>query len=221
MNDRDAAWVARSLDLLRDIDPEWIESYSRMTIDPWLSGALSAKEIALINVALSATITNLNDAALRRNIASALRAGATQGEILEVLKMAALLTFQSMGLGAPILIEEARAAGKMFGPSVETELDPTWTDAFVEARSGLYTNQVLTPKLVELIGIALDAAVTHMYAPGVRRHIRAALALEAAPEEIMTVLKLCVSQGADALHLAVPILAEEAAAFSSGASPNA
>jgi alkylhydroperoxidase/carboxymuconolactone decarboxylase family protein YurZ len=43
--------------------------------------------------------------------------------------------------------------------------------------------------------------------------VKAGLALGATPEEIMTVLKLCVSQGADALYFSVPILAEEAAAF--------
>jgi alkylhydroperoxidase/carboxymuconolactone decarboxylase family protein YurZ len=242
MDDRDAAWVARSLDLLRELDPEWIESYSRMTINPWLSGVLSAKEFALINVGLSAAITNLNDSALRRHMGLALHAGATQVEILEVLKMAALLALNPMSLGAPILIEEAKAANIAFGategpetPACDQmkaigqwntawdpfyELDPGWTDEFIEAGTGIYTNGVLTPKFIELISIAFDAAVTHMDEPGTRRHIRAALALGAKPEEVMTVLKLCVSQGADALHLGVPILAEEAALFSGGASPD-
>ena len=49
----------------------------------------------------------------------------------------------------------------------------------------------------------------HMYAPGVRRHIRAAFKLGATMEEVMEVLKLCVVQGVQACNLAVPILAEE------------
>ena len=65
------------------------------------------------------------------------------------------------------------------------------------------------PKLVEFLSIALDASVTHMYAPGTRRHIRAALKLGATVEEIMEVLKLCVAQGVSACCLGVPILAEE------------
>jgi alkylhydroperoxidase/carboxymuconolactone decarboxylase family protein YurZ len=48
-----------------------------------------------------------------------------------------------------------------------------------------------------------------MYAPGTRRHIRAALKLGATIEEIMEVLKLCVVQGVQACNLGVPILAEE------------
>jgi alkylhydroperoxidase/carboxymuconolactone decarboxylase family protein YurZ len=48
-----------------------------------------------------------------------------------------------------------------------------------------------------------------MYAPGTRRHIKAALKLGATMEEIMEILKLCVTQGAQACNLGVPILAEE------------
>jgi len=33
----------------------------------------------------------------------------------------------------------------------------------------------LLPKFVELLSIALDASVTHLYAPGTRRHSRASL----------------------------------------------
>ncbi|HTV72927.1 MAG TPA: carboxymuconolactone decarboxylase family protein, partial [Candidatus Acidoferrales bacterium] len=93
------------------------------------------------------------------------------------------------------------------------ELDPLRTEQFIAAGTGFYTNGVLTPKFVELISIAFDASITHMYAPGTRRHIKAALALGAGVGEIMTVLKICVSQGANALDAAVPIVAEEAAQF--------
>jgi alkylhydroperoxidase/carboxymuconolactone decarboxylase family protein YurZ len=59
--------------------------------------------------------------------------------------------------------------------------------------------------------IAFTASYTHMYAPGTRRHIKAALALGATPQEVMEVLKLCVVQGVQAGNLGVPILAEELA----------
>jgi alkylhydroperoxidase/carboxymuconolactone decarboxylase family protein YurZ len=48
-----------------------------------------------------------------------------------------------------------------------------------------------------------------MYAPGARRHIKAALKLGATVEEIMAVLQLCVSMGVQACAKGVPILAEE------------
>jgi alkylhydroperoxidase/carboxymuconolactone decarboxylase family protein YurZ len=219
------------------MDARWGELYSRMANNPRTSGRLSLKEIELIAVGLSAAITNLDRFALRRHVRAALHAGASHQEILEVLKMAAILSLHSMSLGAPILIEEAKAAGRSLDTrgSANTptpasdkmkamgqwndawdpfaQLDPVWTDQFISAGAGFYTDGVLTPKFVELISIAFDASITHMYAPGTRRHIKGALALGASPDEVMDVLKLCVSHGAEALELGVPILAEEAAAF--------
>lgn len=60
-----------------------------------------------------------------------------------------------------------------------------------------------------MISIAFDASITHLYAPGIRRHIKAALNAGATPEEIMTVLQICVSMGVEACAKGVPILAEE------------
>jgi alkylhydroperoxidase/carboxymuconolactone decarboxylase family protein YurZ len=60
-----------------------------------------------------------------------------------------------------------------------------------------------------LLSIAFDASVTHMYAPGTRRHIKGALAAGATTAEVMAVLKVCVAFGSEALQLGVPILAEE------------
>jgi alkylhydroperoxidase/carboxymuconolactone decarboxylase family protein YurZ len=224
---------AKALDLLHELDPGWTELYSRVAIDPWVRGSLSRKEIQLIAVGLSASITNLDGSALRRHIRAALHAGASPEEILEVIKMAAIIALHSMSLGAPLLLEELNATDMPSKPSSTSkpetpivdqmkaigqwnqaweafyELDPAWTEQFVAAGAGSYTNGVLTPKFVELISIAFDAAITHMYAPGTRRHIKAALKLGASVAEIMDVLKICVSQGSNALDHAVPILAEE------------
>ena len=231
-----AQW-ARVLDPLHEWDPEWTEQYTRVVVNPWTEGRLSAKEIQLIAVGLNASATNLNATALRRHIRAALHAGASRAEILEVFKMAAVVSLHSMSLGAPILLEEAKAVGKAAQtsdrerpatPNVDKmraigqwntawdpfyDLDPKWTEQFIASGAGFYTSGVLTPLFVELISIAFDAAITHMYAPGTRRHIKGALALGATVNQIMDVLKLCVSQGADALDCGVPILAEELAEY--------
>ena len=81
-------------------------------------------------------------------------------------------------------------------------------------RSRCIEAALLPPKEVELLSIACDASFTHMYAPGTRRHIKAALKLGATMEEIMEVLKLCVVQGVQACNMGVPILAEEIAKLS-------
>jgi alkylhydroperoxidase/carboxymuconolactone decarboxylase family protein YurZ len=147
------------------------------------------------------TCTNLNADGTRRQIRAALDAGASRDEILMVLKMASLLSIHSCSLGAPILLEEAKAATaqpasrpgpppstpacdkiRAMGPWNEAnnpffELDPVWIDEFMAPGAGVYASGVLAAKEVELLSIAFDASYTHMYAPGARRHIKAALKL--------------------------------------------
>ena len=115
---------ARVLDPLHEWDPTWTERYTQIAIAPWIDGVLTAKEVQLISVGLSAAITNLDAAALRRNIRAALHAGAKREEILEVLKMAAVLALHSMSLGAPLLIEEAEFCGANHEPidALETKI---------------------------------------------------------------------------------------------------
>jgi alkylhydroperoxidase/carboxymuconolactone decarboxylase family protein YurZ len=203
-----------------------------MSTNPWTNGILPVDEIELICIAIHVACTNLNAAGVRRHIRAALEAGATGDEILEVIKMGSALAIHSCSLGAPILLEEARAAGVKpagRGKGAPTpfcdqmrslgqwntawdeffELDPEWTDQFFAIGAAIYQKGVLTPRLIELLSIAYDASFTHMYPPGTRRHIKGALDAGASMEEIMEVLKLCTAAGAEALHLAVPILAGE------------
>lgn len=220
---------------LRQWDPGWAQACRRMAANPWASDVLPRKTVELISLALNAACTNLNPEGTRRHIRAALAAGASRDEILMVLKMASLLSIHSCSLGAPILLEEAGNAGvkpamrrgrtpptpacdkmRELGQWNEAwnpffQLDPVWTEAFMAVGSEIYSSRLMEPKLVELLSIAFDASFTHMYAPGTRRHIRAALKLGASVEEIMEVLKLCVAQGVQACNLAVPILADELA----------
>jgi alkylhydroperoxidase/carboxymuconolactone decarboxylase family protein YurZ len=220
-----------SLSLLQEFDPAWANKCLPMTTNPWTNGILPHKTIELICIALNAACTNLNYEGTRRHIRAALEAGASREEILMVLKMSSLLGIHSCSLGAPILLEEAKAAGaaapvrkEVATPVVDKtreigqwnaawdpffNLDPLWTEEFIAAGIPIYTSGLLSPKLAELLSIALDASFTHMYAPGTRRHIKAALHLGASVAEIMEVLKLCVINGVEAFNLALPILAEE------------
>ena len=220
-----------ALGTLRAWDPAWAESCATMTTNPWTSGILPRKFIELVGVGLNAACTNLNPDGTRRHIRAALEAGATREEILFVLKCASVMSIHSCSLGAPILLEEAKAAGKQAAPKPAAatpscdkmkaigqwnvawdpfyQLDPVWTDEFMATAAGIYGSGVMPAKEVELLSIAFDASYTHMYAPGTRRHIHNALQAGATMEEIMEVLKLCVVQGVQACNLGVPILAEE------------
>ena len=228
-------WDA-ALAQIREWDPAWADACAKMTTNPWSSAILPRKTVELISLAINAACTNLNPDGTRRHIRAALEAGATRDEILFVLKAGSLMSIHSCSLGAPILLEEAKAAGvtptRKTPPATPAcdamrtigqwntawdpffELDPTWTDQFFATAIPMYKSGVIPPKEIELISIACDASFTHMYAPGTHRHIKAALKLGATMEEIMEVLKLCVAQGVQACNLGVPILAEEIAKLS-------
>jgi alkylhydroperoxidase/carboxymuconolactone decarboxylase family protein YurZ len=221
---------------LSEWDPAWVATSVKMTTNQWTAGVLPRKFVELVSVGLNAVPTNLNPDGARRHIRAALAAGATREEILFVLKWASVMSIHSCSLGAPILLEEAKAAGPKPAPKNAAatpacdkmqaigqwntawdpffELDPVWTDQFMATGGAIYSRGVMPPKEVELLSIALDGSCTHMYAPGTRRHIKGALKAGETMEEIMEVLKLCVVQGVQACNLGVPILAEEIAAVS-------
>jgi alkylhydroperoxidase/carboxymuconolactone decarboxylase family protein YurZ len=229
-NRKNGPWNESVLDQLLEWDPKWAEACTRLSNNPWESGVLSEKFIELVCVGLNAACTNLNADGTRRHMQAALAAGATRDEIVLVLKCAAVMALHSCSLGAPILLEEAKAAGiqptkkaTSATPAIDKmkaigqwndawnpflELDPQWTDEFMLMGGGIYGSRVMSAKEIELMSIAFDASFTHMYAPGTRRHIQNALKAGATTDEIMEVLKLCVSEGVQAFNLGIPILVE-------------
>lgn len=226
-------WEHDALAQLENWDPAWASACRAMSTNVWNHTVLPRKFVELVAFGVNAACTNLNREGTRRHIRGALDAGATRDEILTVIKMAAVMSIHSCSLGAPILLEEMKASGKSSSarspvatPACDRmkeigqwndawnpffELDPQWTDQFMSTGAGIYGSGIFSPKETELLSIAFYASFTHMYAPGTRRHIKAALRLGATVEEIMEVLKLCVAQGVQACNLSIPILAEELA----------
>ena len=91
-------------------------------------------------------------------------------------------------------------------------LDAAWTERFMAMGVSPMVSGVLDAKTIEFLSIAVDASCTHMYGPGVRRHIRKALDLGATPEEINAVLQCVSVLGIHTMSLGAPILLEEIAA---------
>jgi alkylhydroperoxidase/carboxymuconolactone decarboxylase family protein YurZ len=91
------------------LDPAWTEKALAMAIAPAVSGALDARTIELVRIALDASCTQLEAAGVRRHIRRALEAGCTRGEIVAVLQLASLQGLHTMRLAAPILLEEIEA----------------------------------------------------------------------------------------------------------------
>jgi alkylhydroperoxidase/carboxymuconolactone decarboxylase family protein YurZ len=88
-------------------------------------------------------------------------------------------------------------------------LDPGWMEDFLKMGTSAWQRNVLDPKVLEFIAIAVDASCTHMYAPGTRRHIAKALDLGATPQEILGVLQAVAVLGIHSVALGAPILIEE------------
>ena len=92
-----------------NLDPAWTEKVIALAIAPAIAGALDAKTIELIGIALDVSCTNMYAPGVRRHIRRALEAGATRQEITAVLQLATLQGVHSMCLGGPILLEELEA----------------------------------------------------------------------------------------------------------------
>jgi len=87
--------------------------------------------------------------------------------------------------------------------------DPEFVEGYLTMRNVPFGKGPLSDKMKELILIAINGATTHLYGPGVRRHIQNALKLGATRDEILQVIELTTVLGIHACNLAVPILAEE------------
>lgn len=97
-----------------------------------------------------------------------------------------------------------------WGPAWEgiLQLDPVFLEAYLNFSAVPWRKNHLDAKTKEFVYIAVDAAATHLYEPGIRQHVRCALRHGATPGEIMEVLELTSTLGIHAMNVGVPILVE-------------
>jgi len=222
-------------DMLR-LSPEFFEAYLAFSSVPWRNGVLEPKIKELIYIAIDASTTHLYDPGLRVHVRNALRYGATREEIMEVYQLTSVLGIHTCTLGVPALLDEMRNAGKAaeidqipLTPRHEAlkqkftenrgywsnlwedilRLSPDFFEAYMNFSSIPWTQGPLEPKVKELIYIAIDAATTHLYEPGLRVHIRNALRYGATAAEIMEVYQLTSVLGIHTCTLGVPALVDE------------
>ncbi|MEU4236913.1 carboxymuconolactone decarboxylase family protein [Actinoplanes sp. NPDC026619] len=199
---------------LDDLDPEFAAAYRELAAVSARGGALEPKVRAFIGLAVAVSCTHRHGESARARVADAYAHGATTTELIGVCELAMLLGVHTMTLAGPILAEEMAAAGHplpdeltpaqqeirqryvadrgALPPPLEPvlRLDPDYIDAYRRMSALPARRADLPPVVVELIVIALDAATTHLYAPGTRAHIRNALALGASPAQILAALEI-------------------------------
>jgi len=86
------------------------------------------------------------------------------------------------------------------------EADPGFFTVFDELAAVPRRSTALDPKIKELVCVAVNAAATHMFVPGIRAHVRRAIELGATREELLEVLQLTSTLGIHASTVGVPIL---------------
>lgn len=95
-------------------------------------------------------------------------------------------------------------------------LDPDYFEAYLRFSGVPWKKGPLEPKVKELVYIAVDAATTHLFEPGIRVHMQNALRHGATRQEILEVLQLTSVLGIHTTNIGVPILLEELAARGKG-----
>ena len=223
-------------DQILRLSPDYFEASTELSSVPWKHGVLEPKVKEFMYIAADASTTHLYNAGTRIHIQNALRQGATVDEVFEVLQMTSVLGIHSCTVGVPILLEELEAAGKLedepldkhqeslkesftenrgyWAPFLEglLKLSPEFFEAYLKLSSVPWLTGTLEPKLKEFVYIAIDAATTHLYEPGLRQHIRNAIKHGASKDELMEVLELVSAIGVHTMTESVPILMKEAKA---------
>jgi alkylhydroperoxidase/carboxymuconolactone decarboxylase family protein YurZ len=218
-------------------DADFFETYLDLSAHPWRNGVLEPKVKEFVLIAVDGATTHLFGPGLKTHIGLALEYGASVAEVMEVLELTSVMGIHTCNVGVPILMEELAAAGLSPEPESLTarqeeikadfttkrgywnetwdallRLDPEFLAAYTRFSGHPWENGVLEPKVKELIYTAFDASTTHLFEPGLRQHIRNALALGATKEEIMEVLELTSIIGIHTCSVGVPLLQEAAAA---------
>jgi alkylhydroperoxidase/carboxymuconolactone decarboxylase family protein YurZ len=184
-------------------------------------GALSPRMKQLVLVALHGTVTSLHSPGIERHVGRALDAGATAQDVLDVLLTIAGVANHALYFAVPVLMRELHASGHPDGEMPEASAQalaikeefirtrgvwneqrdvivrmmPKYFAALSKISTVTWVDGSLSRKERELICIAIDCTVTHMFEPGLALHIRCALEHGATRAEILDVFQLASLTG--------------------------
>lgn len=221
---------------LRDRCPEYFAAYADLAAVPLRRGALSRKTRELILLAINSAVTHLHRDGMRQHMRNALRHGASEDEILEVLQLVSVLGIHAISIGFPAVQQAATDAGRAselpgevlddrqsslkdefqrargyWNPFWEEalKLDTPLFEAYYRFSSVPWCHGVLEPKTREFIYVAIDASTTHMFDDGTRGHMSNAMKYGATVSELLEVLELATTLGVQSMTVGLEILLEE------------
>jgi len=233
-------WDAQ-LDGLLELDPDFLQAHLAMLAAPWRADVLDPKIKHLIGLAVSVSTTHLYRPGVRTHLKAALAEGATAAEVMEVFQLVTVIGMHSCNVGVPILLEELGEVGSQlmaasltpeqevvkkryqqrrgnWGPHWEklVRLSPAFLSAYTDYSMVPWLEGPLEPRVKELIYVAVNVSATHLYAQGLRVHVRNALERGATSAEVMAVYELATSLGMHSVAFGVPVLLEELQVASAG-----
>jgi len=208
--------------------PPFLRAYLAFQSAPWRSGHLEPKVREFIYISVDGAVTHLYTSGLRRHMDDALRLGATREEVLQVVLLtASAAAHATHEVGFSILAEECpEVAKRPLAPNMTRvkqayveamgswpeggdallAVSPEFAEGFLAYRQSAWTAGPLSPKIKELILMAVNAAPTLLHREGVRRHMRLALSHGASAEEIGETLQLASAIAVHVCTYAVPAL---------------
>ena len=189
---------------------------------------LSPRMRELVLLAIHGAATSLNPVAIDRHARRARAAGATPAEIVDALVTISTLANHALYASVPILEDELAKAGgaQDLERALPVDFDsvkarfiairgfwnpdrdplarqmPEYFTALTNLSVETWQNGPLSKKEREFLCIAIDCSVTHSYEPGLRLHIRNAIAAGANRDEILAIFQLAAMMGLEGLSLA-------------------
>lgn len=196
-------------DILLQRAPGFLEAYVEFQAGPAIGGIIAPRLCELIYVAIDVSVNHMYPSGGRRHMELALKAGATPEEVLQTILIAtALAARQPLELGLSILADETADQAPAADVPDADHACHAYDAAAREAGP-------LSAKEREFIALAVCAAPDSLFTPGIRRHIRAAIAAGATRREIATVLQLAAAISIHTCTIALPAL-EDAIASAKG-----
>lgn len=206
--------------------PEFFDRFQAMADVPDRRGALTEAERALIGIAVVGNTANRDWPRLGAQIDRALRAGARPEQVRDVLRLVGIMGIHAMTVGVSAL---ARVLTERGIPQPEEDatrrslreefvrrrgywheswddmlaLDPEMFEAYTDFSTVVADFGGLDERLRELVYIAIDCVITHLYVPGIEIHTRNALDAGATPEQVLTAMEIAALTGVDPYFEAV------------------
>lgn len=201
--------------------PEFFDRFGAMVDVPRSRGALTPVEQALIGVAVVGNAAGTNWPRLRAYVRAALELGASRAEVRDVLQLVSIMSIHALSVGAPAVADVLSERGVRPSSALSDRqralradferkrgywhkswddvltLDADMFEAYMNFSTVGAQFGSLPVKLRELIYIAIDCVITHLYVPGIQIHTRAALDAGASVDEILSAIEIATLTGAD------------------------